>query len=109
MSDIDTWVRQDGNRLLFVYGEWDPWTGGTFELGNAVDSMRAVQPMGNHGSKIQFLPETEQAEAVAKLKAWTGVEPAIPISGRRAEAFEPRAPRIPPAIQRALRARHISH
>ena len=31
----------EGDRLLFVYGEWDPWTGGKFELGNATDSLRS--------------------------------------------------------------------
>ena len=109
MADIDAFVRERGDRFLFVYGEWDPWTGGTFELGGATDSLRAVQLQGTHGSKIQFLEEQDQQAAVAKLKAWTGVEPMVPISNRRATDHELREPRVPPAMQRALRARQISH
>lgn len=110
MADIDTFVREQGDRLLFVYGQWDPWTGGQFELGNATDSLRLVQPEGTHGSKITELVDTDRDAALAKLEAWTGVKPLLPFSGRRSLRLdEPRHLRIPPAMQRALRARRVSH
>jgi len=105
MNDIDQWVRQDGDRLLFVYGEWDPWTGGKFELGNAKDSLRLVQGMGTHGSHITKLADHDRDAAFAKLEAWTGVKPMIPA---RVSARELEMPRLPPALRLALRARRLS-
>jgi len=106
MHDIDDFVQQHGERFVFVYGEWDPWTGGKFELGNATDSLRLVQAKGTHGSKLTRLAQTDMNDAFAKLAAWTGVTPAIP-SQRLAP--DPRTPRFPPAFVRALRARRGSH
>ena len=38
MRDIDDYVEHRGEHLLFIYGEWDPWTGGKFALGDATDA-----------------------------------------------------------------------
>src|SRR5262249_41626554 len=55
MQDIDAWVQQQGSRLLFLYGEWDPWSGGKFRLGSATDSALFVQAQGTHGSDLAGL------------------------------------------------------
>lgn len=103
MHDIDTWVQQEGSRLLFIYGEWDPWTGGEFALGTASDSLRLVQSHGTHGSRISRLADPDRLAAYAKLEAWTGVTPVAPTANLTRS--EHRDPRVPPAIVRALRAR----
>jgi len=106
MRDIDTFVQQRGDRLLFVYGEWDPWTAGKFELGNATDSLLLVQAEGSHGARLARLAPADQDAAFARLAAWTGVTPALQGAARRVAAPpEPREPRVPPAILRALRGR----
>ena len=105
MMDIDRFVRDEGDRMLFIYGEWDPWTGGRFELGNATDSLRLVQAEGSHGSRITRLSESDRDAAFAKIEAWTGIRPAMPTART---AHEVREPRVPPAFGRALRARRLS-
>jgi len=77
MRDIDDFVEHRGERLLFIYGEWDPWTGGRFALGNAIDSDVLIQPQGTHGARIANLEVSDRAVAFAKLQAWTGVAPAV--------------------------------
>lgn len=106
MQDIDRFVREDGDRLLFIYGEWDPWTGGQFELGNATDSLRLVQAEGSHGARITRLAESDREAVFAKLEAWTGIRPKLPTA--RA-AVDVRMPRVPPALRRALRTRASEH
>ena len=111
MQDIDQFVREQGERLLFIYGEWDPWTGGKFELGGATDSLMLVQAEATHGARILRLAESDRVAAYAKLEAWTGVSPALPVSPRssaRVDAPATHEPRVPPAIRRGLRARHVS-
>lgn len=103
MADIDLWVRTAGSRLMFIYGEWDPWTGGKFELGAATDSAVYIEPRGNHGAQISALHAWDRDEALAKLATWTGTQ-----ARRRAavaEVAEFPEPRIPGAMLRALRSR----
>ncbi len=105
MRDIDQWVRTEGDRLLFVYGEWDPWTGGKFELGQATDSVLLVQPRGSHGSRIGRLAAADETAAHAKLAAWTGVVPTAPEAASPAfRELQLREPHVPPVLIRALRA-----
>jgi hypothetical protein len=107
MRDIDAFVQERGYRLLFVYGQWDPWTGGPFALGNATESSLFVQPQGTHSARLSRLSTDDREEAFAKLFAWTRVAPALPQQGAFvAPVAAPfRDPRVPPAMVRALRAR----
>ncbi len=105
MHDIDDWVKTQGSRLLFIYGQWDPWTGGKFDLGQATDSLLLVKATGTHGSSISRLSAADRDAALAKLAAWTGVTPQL-LTNATARELEPRLPRVPPAIVRALSSRH---
>jgi hypothetical protein len=83
MRDIAAWVASEGAKLMFIYGANDPWTAGAFELGDATDSFRFTVPGGNHGARIEQLPATERAEALAIIGRWLGV------SARRLAPGEP--------------------
>jgi hypothetical protein len=75
MQDIDNWVQTEGSNLIFVYGEWDPWSGGKFRLGAATDSLLLVGAEGTHGTSLRDLAAADREAAFAKLAAWTGVTP----------------------------------
>jgi len=116
MLDIDDFVEHRGERLLFIYGEWDPWTGGKFVLGNASDSEVLTQPQGTHGARIMNLEASDRALAFAKLEAWTGVAPEmsqVRRAGGKIEdeewewewEIEGQPRRIPAVLVRAPRAR----
>jgi hypothetical protein len=74
MLDFASWASSDGERLMLIYGETDPWTGGRLELGGAQDSYSYVAPGGNHGSLIASLSAADQAEALAAIGRWLGTE-----------------------------------
>ncbi|MFD9702640.1 S28 family serine protease [Lentzea sp. NPDC059081] len=82
MADVDRWVRYQGSRLLFVYGQNDPWSAEPFRLGRGTrDSLSFVVPGGNHGSNIARLPEEERAAATAAVLRWADVPaPAVTLS-----------------------------
>jgi hypothetical protein len=106
MRDVDEFLRQQGERFVFVYGEWDPWTAGAFELGGAADSLRLVQRQGTHSAALKWLSQPDMDAAFAKLTAWTGVMPKLPLLRAFVAIDEVDEPvRIPPAWGRALRAR----
>lgn len=85
MRDIDAYVQQRGERLLFVYGAWDPWTAGAFTLGAARDSLLVEVAEGTHAALLSELAPADREAAFAKLAAWTGVTP-VPIATRTSAA-----------------------
>ena len=102
MVDIADWVDADGSELMFIYGEYDPWTAGEFELGGAVDSYKYEVAHGNHGASILQLGESDLSAALANLESWTGVTPVVPDDrDARVDAEPPRL--LPPAGLRLRR------
>ncbi|MER8185056.1 S28 family serine protease [Kitasatospora sp. NPDC094015] len=76
MRDIDGWVRHHAERILFVYGQNDPWGAERFGLGRgSSDSHVYTAPGANHGAKIAALVPAEAAAATADLLRWAGVGP----------------------------------
>lgn len=73
MTDIASWVATDGSELMFIYGEYDPWTAGAFDLGEAVDSHLYTVAGGNHGSAIGDLSPGDQAAALDVLADWANI------------------------------------
>jgi hypothetical protein len=83
MNDVVDWVKTEGHALLFVYGEYDPWTAAAVDLGNATDSFRFLVAAGNHGSRISQLAGVDLATAEAAVRRWARVaatpgKPTIP-------------------------------
>ena len=74
MPDVDRWVRHHADRMMFVNGQYDPWSSEHFELGKgARDSYVFTVPGGNHGSNIAKLKEADRTKATAELLDWAGV------------------------------------
>lgn len=74
MADVDKWLKASGSRLIFVYGENDPWSAEKFEPGPGTrDSHWFTVPAGNHNATIAGLPTAVRAEATKILQTWLGV------------------------------------
>lgn len=81
MKDIDGWVREHANQMLFVYGQNDPWGAEPFRIGyGARDSHVMIAPGANHGANVAQLLDGERALATAKILQWAGVAPAAVIA-----------------------------
>ena len=106
MRDVAEWVATAGSELLFLYGEWDPWTAGAFDLGGARDSLRLTVPRGTHYAAIWDLPRRERDLVFEALERWTGVRPR-PVSGPplpiRRDRIRPPMLRPVPPLTRAGR------
>ncbi|MER5931227.1 S28 family serine protease [Streptomyces sp. NPDC002054] len=87
MRDVDTWVQNNAQRMLFVYGQNDPWGAEPFRLGyGARDSYVMTAPGANHGANVAKLQEGEKALATAKILEWAGVAPAaVQADARKAQ------------------------
>ncbi|MEV0320250.1 S28 family serine protease [Streptomyces sp. NPDC050658] len=73
MADIDRWVREDGGRILFVYGENDVATAERFRLGaGSRDAYVYVAPDTNHRARIASLGAKDANRAKATVSRWAG-------------------------------------
>jgi hypothetical protein len=68
---VEAWVRARGDRIMFVYGGLDPWSGGQFTP--SAGGVKYVVANANHGASIAQLPAAEYAAAVATLRGWLGL------------------------------------
>jgi len=78
MQDIAAWLPAEGQRMLFIYGENDPYSAAMFDPGGAAEVLRFVAPAGNHGARILDLADEDRDAALTALEAWTGVMPTVP-------------------------------
>ena len=72
MVDVDLWVRTVSSRMIFIYGENDPWGAERFTPSRR-DSALFVAPGANHGANISRLSAADNADATAMLRRWAGV------------------------------------
>ncbi|WP_229715462.1 S28 family serine protease [Mangrovihabitans endophyticus] len=72
MLDVDLWVRTVSQRMLFIYGENDPWGAERFTPSRR-DSFLYVAPGSNHGANISRLAPADAAAATATVRRWAGV------------------------------------
>lgn len=85
MPDVNQWVATSGRQMMFIYGEFDPWSSRMFEP-SALDSHRFIVPGGNHGSSISQLSDEDRAAAIARLTQWLGSPAIAPLTRRTAPA-----------------------
>ncbi|MBU2666968.1 aminopeptidase [Actinoplanes bogorensis] len=100
MIDVDLWVRTLSQRMLFIYGENDPWGAERFAPSRR-DSALFVAPGANHGANISRLNAADAASATAMLRRWAGLAPAATLAPARPAAdlpfedmIEPRRPTL---------------
>ncbi|PGH50297.1 S28 family serine protease [Streptomyces sp. Ru87] len=101
MRDVDRWVRHRSERMMFVYGENDPWGAEPFRLGRGSrDSYVFTVPGANHGASITAMNGAEEDTAVAAILRWADVAPDA--VRRDASAARPLAERDPALDEPAL-------
>jgi hypothetical protein len=89
MPAIRDWVESTGERMMFVYGQYDPWSTRMYAPSAARDSVTYVDPAGNHGAKIGSLEPGDRAAATGKLETWLSATALLrPLAERRADDTE---------------------
>ena len=65
MRSVHQWARTRGDHLLFLYGQYDPWSAERFTLGRGTrDSALFTVRHGNHVSSCASLPAARPARSV---------------------------------------------
>ncbi|MFJ8855299.1 S28 family serine protease [Streptomyces sp. NPDC102437] len=108
MRDVDKWVKNHADRMLYVYGENDPWGAERFRPGaRSHDSYVMTVPGGNHGANVAGLAADDNAKATAAILRWAGVAPAAvqddPAKAKPLAKFDTRLDRQDVRNERQLR------
>lgn len=74
IQDIYSWIRTQGNNIIFIYGSDDPWTGGAVELTGETNAIRIIRAGEDHGVRIGDLLEPDRQLVLSKLEEWMGIQ-----------------------------------
>jgi hypothetical protein len=72
MIDINTWLQNSGNNIIYIYGGNDPYTSTAVELTGKTNALKIVQPGANHGVNIADLDEKDLV--INTLREWLDMD-----------------------------------
>jgi hypothetical protein len=70
--DVVEWIEDEGDEIVYIYGEVDPWTAGQVELNGTADAFKVIQPGGDH--QVQILDLDQRDLVLQTLEEWLGMD-----------------------------------
>ncbi|NOU18166.1 MAG: peptidase [Bacteroidales bacterium] len=74
MKDIDSWVKESGNNMLYIYGQNDAWSSTAVNPGNKTNAVLMINPEGSHKTRISSFPVQMQDSIYTVLEKWLKVD-----------------------------------
>ena len=74
MKDIDSWLKESGNNMLYIYGQNDAWSSTAVDPGNKTNAVKMYNPSGSHSSRIKSFPDEMQDSIYTVLEKWLEVD-----------------------------------
>ncbi len=74
MKDVDAWLKENGNNMLYIYGQNDAWSSTAVVPGNKTNAVIMFNPGGSHSSRIKHFPAEMQDSIYTVLEKWMGVD-----------------------------------
>lgn len=69
-QQVKHFIENTDSRIMFIYGQFDPWFASGFEVPKKDNLVKIVKPGGSHSSRIMNLPEEQKQLAVKTLADW---------------------------------------
>jgi hypothetical protein len=66
------WARASAERMLLIYGESDPWSGGALDAPTHPSSGRYFAPGRGHGAQMAYLAAADKKDALGKAATMYG-------------------------------------
>jgi len=75
MKRVDKFLKKDGNNMIFIYGEYDPWSAPAFvPVPGQTNALKIVKPGGSHTTRIRNLPDEQRQLVLDTLENWLHLE-----------------------------------
>lgn len=69
-KQVKKFIKTTNSEILFIYGEYDPWSATAFEITEKSNLLKLVKPGGSHSTRINNLPPNQKKLAKEKLEEW---------------------------------------
>jgi len=63
-------IQNNGEHVMMIYGEYDPWTASALKLDNKGTAVKLIIPKANHRTRISNMPYAQKAEIYMLLETW---------------------------------------
>lgn len=74
MQRVNRYLTRNGNNMIFLYGEYDPWSSTGFTPDTTkTNALKVIKPGGSHTTRIRNLPTELQQQVIDSLGKWLGV------------------------------------
>jgi len=70
MQKVNKWLQTDAKKMLFIYGENDPWSAMAVNTSTNPRIHKVIKPDGSHRTRILNLPERQKKKVYDLLKDW---------------------------------------
>jgi hypothetical protein len=75
MKQVDKFLKKHGNNMIYIYGEYDPWSAPAFvPVPGKTNALKVVKLGGSHTTRIQNLPEEQRQLVLDTLENWLHIE-----------------------------------
>lgn len=74
MKDIDSWIKESGNNILYLYGQNDAWSSTAVDPGTKTNAVKLYNPGGSHRTRIKSYPPEMQDSIYTVLEKWLNVD-----------------------------------
>lgn len=74
MQDIHQWITTQGNNMIFIYGEVDPWSASAVRLSGQTNALKMVKEGGDHSTRIRDFGDEEKGQILDTLQEWLDVD-----------------------------------
>ena len=99
---VRRWASLRAENIMFIYGQFDPWSGGAIDEPVQPSSSRFFVPGANHGAQISGLDAVERNAALAHAERMFGRPPMLTEMPRAIRAGKTRDAILARTMQRAL-------
>lgn len=70
MNKVYDFIHNEGNQMIFVYGELDPWSSTSVSPDSRTNAIKLVLPGGSHSTRIRHFSEEKQAMIKEQVQKW---------------------------------------
>ncbi len=74
MKKVYDFIHNQGDRMIFIYGENDPWSSTSVNPDFRTDAIKLVLPGGSHTARLSSFSQEKQAFIIEKIKYWLSHE-----------------------------------
>lgn len=74
MRDINNWIQNEGDNIIYIYGENDPWGATGVQLIGETNSLKMVLDNGSHRTRIKHFDEKDKEIILSTLEKWLDID-----------------------------------